>query len=123
MDSPGITVRPIITLDMHDEFCETFFDNVRVPSANLVGQLNKGWTMAKALLGFERIFIGSPKLSAYALRRLKLLAERMGVWDDAVFQDRYTRLRLDLDRPARAVPDLSSRSCAAARRSAPTSRC
>jgi alkylation response protein AidB-like acyl-CoA dehydrogenase len=96
MDTPGITIRPIITLDMHDEFCETFFDNVRVPKANMVGAPNKGWTMAKALLGFERIFLGAPKLSSYALGRLKLVAERMGAWDDATFQERYTRLRLDL---------------------------
>ncbi len=97
MDSPGISIKPIITLDMHDEFCETFFDNVRVPAANLVGQPNKGWTMAKALLGHERIYLGSPKLSGYSLGRLRLLAERMGVWDDRVFQDRYTELRLDLE--------------------------
>ncbi len=96
MDTPGISVKPIITLDMHDEFCETFFDNVRVPKANLVGQPNKGWTMAKALLGHERIYLGSPKLSAYSFARLKLLAERMGVWEDALFQSRYTQLRLDL---------------------------
>jgi len=55
MASPGITVRPIINLEMHDEFSEVFFDNVRVPKANLVGQLNKGWDMAKALLGFETL--------------------------------------------------------------------
>jgi alkylation response protein AidB-like acyl-CoA dehydrogenase len=96
LDSPGVTVRPIINLEMHDEFCETFFDNVRVPRANLVGEVNKGWTMAKALLGFERIFIGSPKQSSYALARLRRLAERIGAWDDAAFQDRYQRLRLDL---------------------------
>jgi alkylation response protein AidB-like acyl-CoA dehydrogenase len=48
------------------------------------------------LLGFERIFIGSPKQSSYALARLKQLAERMGVSDDPGFHDRYTRLRLDL---------------------------
>ena len=97
MDSPGISVKPIITLDMHDEFCETFFDNVRVPASNLVGQPNRGWTMAKALLGHERIYLGSPKLSGYSLGRLRLLAERMGVWDDGLFQDRYTQLRLDLE--------------------------
>jgi alkylation response protein AidB-like acyl-CoA dehydrogenase len=96
MDSPGITVRPIINLDRHDEFCEVFFDNVRVPKEYLVGEVNQGWTMAKALLGFERVMIGSPKQSAYALSRLRTLAQRMGVWDDAAFQDRYTRLRLDL---------------------------
>lgn len=97
MDSPGITVRPIVNLDLHDEFCEVFFDQVRVPRANTVGEVNRGWTMAKALLGFERIFLGSPKQSAYALGRLKLLAERMGAWDDPVFRDRYTALRLDLE--------------------------
>ena len=97
MDSPGITVRPIINLELHDEFCEVFFDNVRVPRANLVGEENKGWTMAKALLGFERIFLGSPRQSAYALVRLKLLAERMGLAEDPTFQDRFTRLRLDLE--------------------------
>ncbi len=97
METPGITVRPIINLEMHDEFCEVFFDNVRVPRENLVGQPNKGWDMAKALLGFERIFIGAPRQSAYALSRLKLLAERMGVWEEPAFQDRYARLRLDLE--------------------------
>jgi alkylation response protein AidB-like acyl-CoA dehydrogenase len=97
MNTPGITVRPIINLELHDEFCEVFFDNVRVPKENLVGQINKGWDMAKALLGFERIFIGGPRQSAYALSRLKLLAERMGVWEEAEFQDRYARLRLELE--------------------------
>jgi alkylation response protein AidB-like acyl-CoA dehydrogenase len=96
MDAPGITVRPIVNLDMHDEFCEVFFDDVRVPKDNLVGEVNQGWTMAKALLGFERVMIGSPKQSAYALARLRQLAQRMGAWEDAAFQDRYTRLRLDL---------------------------
>ena len=98
MDSPGITVRPITNLDMEDEFCETFFDNVRVPKGNLVGQINKGWTMAKNLLGFERIgqrLAAAVVLCAWA--RLRLLADRMGVWEDDRFQDRYTRLRLDLE--------------------------
>jgi alkylation response protein AidB-like acyl-CoA dehydrogenase len=97
MKTPGITVRPIINLEMHDEFCETFFDNVRVPRENLVGQLNKGWDMAKALLGFERIFLGSPRQSGYALSRLKILAERMGCWEDAQFQDSYAKLRLEFE--------------------------
>ena len=96
MDAPGITVRPIINLDMHDEFCEVFFDDVRVPADHLVGEVNQGWTMAKALLGFERVMIGSPKQSAYALARLRQLAQHMDVWEDGAFQDRYVRLRLDL---------------------------
>ena len=96
MDAPGVTVRPIVNLELQDEFCETFFDDVRVPADNLVGEVNQGWTMAKALLGFERIFLGSPRQSTNALARLRQLAERMGTWDDPTFQDRYTRLRLDL---------------------------
>jgi alkylation response protein AidB-like acyl-CoA dehydrogenase len=96
MDSPGITVRSIISLDRHDEFCEVFFDAVRVPRKWRVGAENKGWDMAKALLGFERIFLGSPRQPAHALSRLKLLAERMGVFDDPVFQESFTRHRLDL---------------------------
>ena len=96
MDAPGITVRPIINLDMHDEFCEVFFDGVRVPADHLVGEVNQGWTMAKALLGFERVMIGSPKQSSYALDRLRQLAQHMDVWEDEPFRDRYVRLRLDL---------------------------
>lgn len=97
MDSPGITVRPIINLDRHDEFCEVFFDAVRVPRTNTVGEVNGGWTMAKALLGFERIFLGSPKQSTHALAALRQLAQHMGVWEEPVFRDRYTTLRLDLE--------------------------
>ena len=97
MKTPGVTVRPILNLDMHDEFCEVFFDNVRVPRENLVGQPNQGWTIAKALLGFERIFLGSPRQSAYALGRLRRLAEQTGAWDEPAFTDQYARLKLDLE--------------------------
>ena len=78
LDSPGVTVRPILNLDLHDEFCEIFFDDVGVPKDMIVGDVDRGWTYAKALLGFERIAIGSPKLSATGLDRLRLLASRMG---------------------------------------------
>jgi alkylation response protein AidB-like acyl-CoA dehydrogenase len=97
MATPGITVKPIINLEYHDEFCEVFFDNVRVPARNLVGTPNRGWDMAKALLSFERIYLGSPRLSAYAFARLRQLAERMGVWEEAAFQEAYGRLRMDLE--------------------------
>lgn len=96
MDRPGISVRPILNLDLHDEFSEVFFDNVRIPADHLVGAVNAGWTMAKALLGDERVFIGSPRLSSNALMRLKSIAEHVGTFDDPAFQDRFTRLRLDL---------------------------
>lgn len=97
MATPGITVKPIINLEYHDEFCEVFFDNVRVPARNLVGTPNRGWDMAKALLSFERIYLGSPRLSAYAFARLRQLAERMGVWEEPAFQESYGKLRMDLE--------------------------
>ncbi|HEY2256695.1 MAG TPA: acyl-CoA dehydrogenase [Variovorax sp.] len=94
--TPGITIRPILTLAGEPEFCEVFFDNVRVPAENLVGKLHGGWTIAKALLGFERIFLGSPKQSQYALGQLARLANARRLFADPVFTQRYTALRLDV---------------------------
>jgi len=97
MDQPGITVRTITTLAGEDEFCEVFFDDARTPKENLVGTLNEGWTMAKALLSFERIFIGSPALAQNALGQLENLARARGAFNDAGFRDRYTQLALDVE--------------------------
>ena len=94
--TPGVTRRPIQTLGGHAEFCETFFDNVRVPKDNMVGQINQGWSMAKALLGFERIFLGSPKQSQVALNRLAMLGRAKGAFDDDRFREKFTQMRLDL---------------------------
>lgn len=95
-DQPGITIRPIRNIAGHEEFCEVFLDDVRVPADCLVGEINQGWTIAKALLGFERIFIGSPKQSQYALMRLEDLARGAGLFDDASFRDKCVRLKLDV---------------------------
>ena len=76
MHAPGVTVRPIIMLDEDHEVNEVFFDNVRVPAANLVGQENKGWTYAKYLLGHERTGIAAVGRSKRELARLKDLARR-----------------------------------------------
>jgi acyl-CoA dehydrogenase len=54
MDDPGISTTPIPLISGESEFCQTFFDNVKVPRENLVGELNKGWSVAKALLVHER---------------------------------------------------------------------
>ncbi|MDR2990329.1 MAG: acyl-CoA dehydrogenase family protein [Burkholderiaceae bacterium] len=94
--TPGIRIRPITTLAGEQEFCEVFFDNVRVPAENLVGRLNAGWTIAKALLGFERIFLGSPRQSQYALDQLARLGQARRLFTDPVFTQRYTALRLDV---------------------------
>lgn len=74
MDTPGITVRPLITLDGAHEVNEVFFDNVKVPLENLVGEENKGWTCAKYLLTFERTGIAGVGESKAALERLKQIA-------------------------------------------------
>lgn len=94
--SPGITVRPIRDIAGHEEFCEVFFNEVRVPRSNLVGGLNEGWNVAKSLLGFERIMLGSPKQPEYALQVLLALAQAMGVGDDPIFRDQLANLELDV---------------------------
>jgi len=58
MESPGVSTRPIVLISGKSPFCETFFDNVRVPRRNVVGELNAGWTIAKYLLTHEREMIG-----------------------------------------------------------------
>ncbi len=58
MTTPGVTVKPIKLISGLSPFCETFLDNVRVPKANLVYELNKGWTVGKRLLQHERSMIG-----------------------------------------------------------------
>src|SRR5262249_6532209 len=59
MKSPGVTVRPIVTLDQCHDLNEVFFDNVEVPVENLVGEEGKGWNYAKFLLGNERLSAAS----------------------------------------------------------------
>ena len=58
MQTPGVTTRPITLISGKSPFCETFFDNVRVEKENLVGELNRGWDVAKYLLAHERTMIG-----------------------------------------------------------------
>jgi alkylation response protein AidB-like acyl-CoA dehydrogenase len=97
MKTPGITLRPIVNLAGHGEFCQVFFDNVRVPRDALLGRLNDGWTVAKALLGYERLGIGSPRRPQYALNRLEAVARAKGLLDDPGFADRYIQLKLDIE--------------------------
>ena len=77
------------------EVCEVFFDQVRVPRANVVGELNAGWGIAKALLGFERLFSGSPKHANHALQQIFSIARQRGLLADPAFADRLAELRLD----------------------------
>ncbi len=101
MTSPGIEVRPIIGLDGEHSLNEVFFDDVRVPAENLIGEENKGWTYAKFLLGNERNTIARVSRSQYQLKRLKEVAraERRGAGhliEDTDFRRRIARIETDL---------------------------
>jgi alkylation response protein AidB-like acyl-CoA dehydrogenase len=96
MNTPGITVRPIVLLDQSREVNEVFFDDVRVPAENLVHEENKGWTVAKYLLGYERMGTGNIAVCKRELARVKELAARAGLLDDPRFGDRLTRVEVEL---------------------------
>lgn len=101
MTTPGIEVRPIIGLDGDHTLNEVFFDNVRVPAENLIGEENKGWTYAKFLLGHERNMIARVARSQYQLERLKKIAgqSRAGagtLMQDADFRRRIATIEIDL---------------------------
>lgn len=95
MNTSGLSTRPIINIDLHDEFAEVFFDKVRVPADAIVGTVNAGWTMAKNLLGFERLFLGSPKQSEGALDHLERLTAHLGKSEDCAAM--ITALRMELE--------------------------
>jgi len=109
METPGVSVRPIRLISGKSPFCETIFDDVRVPVKNVVGQINGGWTVAKALLGYERAMIadafGAPTRGASKKKsgdgsRLVQLARQYGFGDkgqlqDAVLRDEIAQLEMD----------------------------
>jgi pimeloyl-CoA dehydrogenase large subunit len=94
MKTPGITVRPIQTIDGGHEVNEVFFDDVRVPAENLVGQENKGWDYAKFLLGNERTGIARIGISKARLRRLKEIAALQQLGDRPMLDDPAFRLKI-----------------------------
>jgi alkylation response protein AidB-like acyl-CoA dehydrogenase len=96
MTTPGVKVRPIANLRGETDFCEVFFDNVRVPAGNVVGEVDQGWNVAKSVLGHERIFLGAPTRPEIAMERLDKLARARGAFEDPAFRSRYAKHRLDL---------------------------
>jgi hypothetical protein len=104
LKSPGIDIRPIRTMDGFTHFCETFLENVKVPRENLVGELHKGWEVAKALLGHERFThpTANPHLHHNAIENLKQTARAIEtpegvVWDDTILRRRVAQLEMDVD--------------------------
>ncbi len=96
MKSPGVTVRPIVLLDGDPEVNEVWFDNVKVPANNLVGEENKGWTYAKHLLSHERTNIADVNRAKRELERLKRIAKAEGLSDDHRFMDEIAKLEVDV---------------------------
>ncbi|HVN64787.1 MAG TPA: acyl-CoA dehydrogenase family protein [Candidatus Binataceae bacterium] len=97
MHSPGLTVRPLVQMTGDRGFNEVFFDNVRVPRANLVGKLNEGWIVANSTLFHERNMLGSASGAEQRFLRLLALAktiERGGrpLTADPVFRQRLADL-------------------------------
>ncbi len=93
MKSPGITVRPLILMDGAHEVNEVFFDDVKVPAENLVHEEGKGWTVAKYLLGYERMNTGRIGGSKRELEKLKEFSKNIS---DFRFRDRLSRLEVEL---------------------------
>ena len=115
MSTPGISVRPIITLDGDHEVNEVFFDNVRVPVENLVGEENKGWTCAKYLLTFERTGIAGVGSSKAALAHLKQVAREQQVNGKPLIEEPHFRSRLaDVEMELMSLEMTNLRTVAAA---------
>lgn len=101
MKTPGIEVRPIITVEGNHEVNEVFFDNVRVPAENLVGEENRGWDYAKFLLSNERFGIAKIGVAKQRMQRIKSYAQTPDangekLWDDAVFRARFLQTAADI---------------------------
>jgi pimeloyl-CoA dehydrogenase large subunit len=101
MATPGILVRPIITVEGRHEVNEVFFDDVRVPVENLVGEENRGWDYAKFLLANERTGIARIGITKQRLSRIKALAKEAPsgestVWDSPNFRSRFNLAEIEL---------------------------
>ena len=69
METPGVSTKPILLISGNSPFCETFFDDVKVPKDQIVGEVNKGWDVAKYLLGHEREMISGMGLGGRRIAR------------------------------------------------------
>jgi hypothetical protein len=96
MKSPGVTVRPIITLDGGHEVNEVWLEDVRVPVENRVFHENKGWTCAKFLLAHERTGIAGVARSKRGVEKLKRVAAEEGLAGDPFFTRKLAELEIDL---------------------------
>jgi len=102
MKTEGVEARPMLTLGGTPAFCDTFFENVRVPKANVIGPINGGWTVAKALLGHERTLLAMVGTSRRLLRRIKRIAAETTVDGKALIErsawrEKIARMEIELE--------------------------
>ncbi len=93
MEAEGVSTRPIKLISGKSPFCETFFDNVKVPKENLVGKLNQGWTIAKFLLTHERSMIGGVGDARKEVPLSQIAIKEVGL-DDGKLADPVLRLKV-----------------------------
>jgi alkylation response protein AidB-like acyl-CoA dehydrogenase len=93
MASPGVSTRPILIISGYSPFCETFFDDVKVPKDQLVGELNKGWDVAKYLLGHEREMISGMGLGGLSVTLGEALKEAL--CDDPILRTKVAEFDVD----------------------------
>jgi len=97
MATPGVSTKPILLISGYSPFCETFFDNVKVPKENLVHEVNKGWDVAKYLLGHEREMISGMGLGSSGGNPLVDGAKRtIGLTDAGILADPVLRAQMAL---------------------------
>ena len=96
MASPGVSTRPILLISGNSPFCETFFEDVKVPKANLVGVLHKGWDVAKYLLGHEREMISGMGLRSGGRSLAEMALATRGAEPDGRLDDPMLRSRIAL---------------------------
>ena len=94
MATPGVSTRPITLISGKSPFCETFFDDVRVEKANLVGTLNRGWDVAKHLLAHERTMIGAMGEVGGARPLGQVATGSIGVDEDGRLDEPMLRARI-----------------------------
>ena len=94
MDTPGVTVSPIELISGSSEFCQTFFDDVRVPKRNLIGKPGEGWTVGKRLLQYERSSIGGRGNARQKVRTIDETAREYAGVEDGKIADRDLRRRV-----------------------------
>lgn len=102
MKTPGVVAKPMLTTGHTPAFCDTYFENAVVPKENVVGPIDGGWNIAKALLGHERTLIAAVGTSTRSLLRVKRLAAQTmsrgkPLLEDPAYRARIAKLEIELE--------------------------